>query len=75
MSSSVKRASEERTGSKHPALSVQNVLVWSRNYMQKQNYTEQNAEAIYATKQAEMPHSETKGENLSHRKILLYHTF
>jgi hypothetical protein len=43
--------------------------------MRKQNYTEQNAEAIYATKQMEIPNSETKGENLSHRKILLYSTF
>ena len=42
--------------------------------MRKQNYTEQNAEAIYATKQMEIPNSETKGENLSHRKILLYPT-
>jgi hypothetical protein len=42
--------------------------------MRKQIYTEQNAEAIYATKTDGNSTFETKGENLSHRKILLYPT-
>jgi hypothetical protein len=42
--------------------------------MRQQNYTEQNAGAIYATKTDGNATYETKGENLSHRKILLYPT-
>ncbi len=73
MSSSIKRASEERTGSKQPALSAQNVLVWSRNYMRKQNYTEQNAEVNLRNKNRRKCHiRKRKVKILVAEKMLLF---